>query len=259
MSKSEEILDYFNILKKLNRLGTSYLFIGEDTSLVLEVIKLINCQNSRRFCDTCWDCAQIGSVNHPDLFIIEPEGFSIKIESIRDGIKFLSLKSFKAKNKALIVKEAQYFKDASANAFLKVLEEPPKNSFIAICTSKLEGLIPTIISRCRKIFLPALNMKAGEPDLSLIDSFLKGQDPVFKDRKEFARFLLGLITVLRDYLVKKTSPQNNQLLKKGHCEIILRSYDFKKLNAILDNVLKVYGAHDTVNINLGLNLIKMGV
>jgi hypothetical protein len=255
MSEKQEILNYFNILKTNSFLGSSYLFVGEDFSLVSDIAKLINCKND--FCNSCWDCKQIERGTHPDLFIVEPQELTIKIEQIREAIRFLSLKSFKLKNKILVIKNAQALSQAAANAFLKNLEEPPKNSFIGVCTTKLEGILPTIISRCRKIFLPA-NEKAVELSMaSSVVSFLEGGKVEFSDRKKFASFLWTLIVLLRNNLVEQTGYQNNDLLKIKGCEIILKSYSIDRMHSILKDILMIYGAHDSININLALNLIRM--
>ncbi len=255
MPEKSEILNYFDILKKNSFLGSSYLFIGEDFSLVSDIAKLINCKND--FCNNCWDCRQIERGTHPDLFVVEPQELTIKIEQIREAIRFLSLKSFNLKNKVLIIKDAQSLSQAAANAFLKTLEEPPKNSFIAVCTTKLEGMLPTIISRCRKIFL-APSERAFEPSMagSVLD-FLEGKNVEFSDRKKFASFLWTLIVLLRNDLVGKTGYQNNDLLKIKGCEIILKPYTIDRMHSILKDILMIYGAHDTININLALNLIRM--
>jgi len=253
----EDILNYFKILEKRKILGTSYLFIGEDQGVVLDVAKLISCTQEQGFCDQCWDCKRIEEGNHPDLFTISPDGLSIKIDSIREGIGFFSLKGFRLKKKILIINDAQTLTPAAANAFLKTLEEPPKNSFIAISTSKLDGLLPTIISRCRKIFLP---FKEKEPDQSLESSvfnFLRGQDLRFTDRKKFSSFLWALITVFRDGLISKSGWINNQLPQSKEREIILGSYRTEEIDSILKDILKIYGAAKSINMNLALNLIRL--
>jgi len=255
MDQKQEVLNYFNILKKRCLLGSSYLFVGEDFSIVGDIIKLINCQNN--FCNSCWDCKQIERGTHPDLFIIEPERFSIKIEQIREAIRFLCLKSFKLKNKALIIKDAQYLGPAAANAFLKTLEEPPKNSFIAVCATKLEGMLPTIISRCRKIFLPPGDKEIDPAMVSSVVDFLEGQNLEFSDRKEFSSFLWTLIMLLHNTFLGQTGYQNNELPKNKGYEIILKPYGPDKMHSILKDILKIYGAAENINMNLALNLIRM--
>ncbi len=258
MDKRQEIINYFNILKKRDSLGTAYLFIGEDFSLANDIFKLINCHSDADFCGECWDCKAIDKVNHPDLFIVEPEGLSTKIDKIREGMRFLSLKSFRAKNKILVVKNAQSLSLGASNAFLKTLEEPVKNSFIAIYTTKIDGLLPTIISRCRKIFLP-FNSIIDEKSLSNenVYTFMKGVQVDFKDRKKFGLFLNDFINILIKYVVNKIKKQNNHLIEANGCEIILKRYNIGQIQDIIGCILKIYSAYNSINIKLGLNLIKM--
>ncbi len=253
----EDILNYFQILKKRDLLGTSYLFVGEDDKAIVDVAKLISCTERLDFCDSCWDCKRIEDGNHPDLFTISPDGFSIKIESIREGMRFFSLKSFRLRRKIMIINNAQALTPAAANAFLKTLEEPPKNSFIAISASKLDGLLPTIISRCRRIFLPSREEEVDESIKGSVFSFLKGQDLRFSDRKRFSSFLWTLIMVLRQSLISKTGLGNNQLPQALEGEIILAPYSLSQIDSILKDILKIYGAVKSVNMNLALNLIRL--
>ncbi|MDD5195612.1 MAG: hypothetical protein PHQ96_08085 [Candidatus Omnitrophica bacterium] len=259
----EKIINYFKLLKKDGLLGNSYLFIGDNISLVQDIIKLINCKETEGFCDTCWDCKAIGAFAHPDLFIIEPEPTTIKIERVRESQSFLSLKSYRAPKKTILVKNAQALGLEAANAFLKTLEEPPKHSFIAISASTQEGMLPTIISRCRKIFLPFCEHLDIKADPSAISAFLEGSRSVFSDRKDFASFLFTLALIFRDYLVSETAPANNKLLKPLDYEIILESlrsrkrYNIGQIQDILNGILEVYGVYTSINENLALNMIRM--
>ena len=253
----EDILNYFQILNKRELLGTSYLFVGEDIQAIVDVAKLISCTEKLGFCGSCWDCKRIEEGKHPDLFTISPDGFSIKIESIREGMRFFSLKSFRLRRKIMIINDAQALTPAAANAFLKTLEEPPKNSFIAISTSKLDGLLPTIISRCRRIFLPSREDEVDRSLMGSVFSFLRGQDLRFTDRKRFSLFLWTLIMVLRDGLISKTGWENNQLPQSREREIILGSYSLSQIDVILKDILKIYGVAKSINMNLALNLIRL--
>jgi DNA polymerase-3 subunit delta' len=50
-----------------------------------------------------------------------------------------------------LIDEADKLNDASANALLKVLEEPPKTSHLILITARPAMLLPTILSRCQMI------------------------------------------------------------------------------------------------------------
>lgn len=260
--EQDKILNYFSILKKHEIIGKSYLFVGDNFLLVKDIAKLVNCQEHKNsFCDSCWDCKKIEEGSHPDVFIVEPKTLSITIDSIRDCQQFLRLKSFRAKQKIVIIKEAETIAETAASAFLKTLEEPPKNSLIFICTSKLEGLLPTIISRCRKVFLPFAEEEIEKSSIKYIFDFLKGEKLEFKDRSNFKAFLWTLIVILRDHMVSAVTHEN-RLLKAKDCEIILpllqgrKAYTIEQQGDILKDILKVYSAYNTINENLALNLIR---
>ncbi|MDR2902369.1 MAG: hypothetical protein LBU87_04600 [Lactobacillales bacterium] len=83
----------------------------------------------------------------------------ITIDDIRDGIKFLSLKS--GKNfRILVVSLAEDMNLNAANALLKMLEEPYPNTLILLLTQNKGKLLPTISSRCRHIQIKPLPHKA---------------------------------------------------------------------------------------------------
>jgi len=257
MRTQEKILSYFQHSYQQGRLGTSYLFIGNPDNLLLDVIKLLSCTSNGFFCDVCWDCKRINQGTHPDVYFIQPEAFTIKIDAVRQGIRFLSLKSFCLPRKYLIIKEAHLLSPAAANAFLKTLEEPPRQSFIGICTTQIDDVLPTIISRCRKIFLPFQEHETESGvRVELID-FLKGKDVKFKDRQRFSLFLWALIICLRQTLLWQFDRKNNQLSKTEACEIILRHLGPNQIRALLEDVLRMYAAHKTVNMNLAVQLIRM--
>jgi DNA polymerase III delta subunit-like protein len=260
MQSNKSILNYFDIAIKNGILGSSYLFIGKDHSFVFDIARLIGCSKDDIFCGSCWDCRQISAGNHPDVFIIKPDGFTIKIDSVRQSIRFLSLKSYSLKRKIVIIEDAHAMGPAAANAFLKTLEEPSKNSFIAVCSGQVEDLLPTIISRCRKIFLAP---NTCENELFLQDDsikrFLKGESLKFKDRHNFSIFLWSFALLLHGYLRSEIDGQNNKLLDFSGCEIILNRYGPLKIQAILEQVLKIYGDHKTINMNLALNLIRVNL
>ncbi len=154
---------------------------------------------------------------------------------MRAAIGFLSLKSYHGPKKILLVKGANQMSQESANLFLKTLEEPPKNCFIGLCVPKLEGVLPTIISRFRKIYLPYEATPYSFSGLKQPGRFPAAS--AFKNRKDFALFLEGLIVSLHNQL--KNSLGSNQLIEA------------------IESLFEIYRAHNTVNINLALNVIQM--
>jgi hypothetical protein len=252
MGPEEKITSYFSILKQKKIIGPSYIFIGNNLAVIGRLLKIINCQETSQYCNQCWSCKRFDDFKHPDLLVVEPEGVSIKINQIRQAIRFLSRSSYLAPKKTLLVKDAQKLTEEAANLFLKTLEEPPDNSFIGLICSKLEDVLPTIISRCRKIYLPYLENKAikSEDD---IEATLRSGYFGSQKRKNFALFLEGLIILLHKRLKNKISYPGQS--GSG----FLPGLNFKETVTTLEQLFKIYQASGTVNINLAINLIKMGL
>lgn len=74
--------------------------------------------------------------------------FNINVKEIQSIQHKLSLKSFEEGPKVLIIYGAEYL-GAEGNRLLKLLEEPPDETFIILCTERIQGILPTILSRCQ--------------------------------------------------------------------------------------------------------------
>lgn len=100
---------------------------------------------------------KIVSGNHPDLHFYAPEGKSCmhSIGNLRALLEESSLAPFEAPCKVFIIEDAEKMLPTSSNALLKTLEEPPLQCYIILLSSEAESLLPTLLSRCRKLhFFP---------------------------------------------------------------------------------------------------------
>lgn len=91
--------------------------------------------------------------------IILPNATRIRINSIRELRKSLYFKSNDIGKKIVLIFDAHLLsvgQAESANALLKILEEPPPNTTLILVTDKKNQLIPTILSRCQHIDFPPL-------------------------------------------------------------------------------------------------------
>lgn len=85
----------------------------------------------------------------------------IGVEEIRNLEHTLHLAAPGGACKVGVITEADRMNDQAANAFLKTLEEPPKNTLLLLLTENPQRLLPTILSRC--VRLPLLG---GQPLLA---------------------------------------------------------------------------------------------
>jgi DNA polymerase-3 subunit delta' len=123
-----------------------------------------------RACGACPSCIWFAEGGHPDFRLISPEDADesedapkkkvtkksqISVAQIRQLIDYLSLSSHQVNSRRVIlISPAETLNLASANALLKMLEEPPANTLFLLVTSQPQRLLPTILSRCQAIDMP---------------------------------------------------------------------------------------------------------
>jgi DNA polymerase III subunit delta' len=203
-------------LKKRPHPGQGLLFAG-PSGIGKKLIALgwaqgLLCEKDPAPCGKCSSCLRVAKRQHPDLLVTGPgDGATIKVETIRDIQKFISLKSFEGRAKVVIIDEAQTMGAQGANALLKTLEEPPEGSYFILVTSNRASILPTIQSRCQKILFGSLSqdeLKKILPDtddwvLELaqgrIDAAQKISDESFKEIRSNALKVLKEIFVARTF------------------------------------------------------------
>ncbi|MDK2806613.1 MAG: polymerase subunit delta [Thermoanaerobacterium sp.] len=152
----KNILALFNKIVSSQKIANAYLFIGESgfgkEFMAKYFAMMINCKSGSKPCLSCPSCIQMISGNHPDIFFIEPDGISIKVETLRNVvINNAYVKPYNSYKKIFIIKEAEKMTEQAQNSILKTLEEPPEYGLFILTSSKMEGLLPTIVSRCEII------------------------------------------------------------------------------------------------------------
>lgn len=152
---NEKNKDLLKNIIDTNNIAHSYMFVGKESigKLIFakEFAKAILCENSERPCNVCKSCIEFDTYNNPDFSILEPEGTSIKIDSIREFIKKVYEKPVVSNRKVYIINDSNYMTKEAQNALLKTLEEPPEYVTIILITSNENMFLPTIKSRCTKI------------------------------------------------------------------------------------------------------------
>jgi len=108
--------------------------------------------------------ALVDARSHPDLFhlrrTLNPDTgrmrAEIAVDDVRDLGAFMHMTPAMGRWRVAIVDSADEMNRNSANAVLKVLEEPPPNAVLLIVSHAPGRLLPTIRSRCRRLMLQPL-------------------------------------------------------------------------------------------------------
>ncbi len=131
----------------------AYLFVGPTGAGKKTAARALACA---LFCDdgacgACSACRRVRSGSHPDLHLISPEGVTYVVSQVHEIIHDVHLKPVEAAHKVYVLESVDRFNDASANAFLKTLEEPPSDVVIVLLAGDFDDVLPTIASRCQVV------------------------------------------------------------------------------------------------------------
>jgi DNA polymerase III subunit delta' len=240
------------------RLPSSLLFAGKKGvgkwPVAHALAKTITCLNpSDGYCGECASCRQAEQFCHPDIYYLFPlpkdedkadklyypylqqkqqRPFSdgsddvtsfITIDNIRKFQSNLARHPSLSKYKVGIVYEAERMLPATMDSLLKTLEEPPRDSFLLVCTDQPRFLLATIRSRLQRVNFGALepefiasfllgNFEVNEKEAGLITRFAGGTlynieqlvEKAFFDARETAfDMLVNAVTLTApDFVVK---------------------------------------------------------
>lgn len=114
--------------------------------MALAIAQTLVCEKAELACGSCGACVRIAQKQSESLLLVEPDGVAIKIDQVRQILRFVSLQNV-TQARAVIIDGAEKLNATSANALLKTLEEPPPNTYFFLISNSLASILPTIRSR----------------------------------------------------------------------------------------------------------------
>ncbi|MCY1076798.1 DNA polymerase III subunit delta' [Archangium lansingense] len=157
----------------------AYLFAGpEGVGKELAAVGLaqaLTCpEKPNEGCGSCSSCTRLAKGSHPDVSWLMPDAQrverglagrsdiqgtpsrEIRVEQIRGLLERITLRGLESKRKVAIVVDAHMMNPQAQNAFLKTLEEPPADTTLILLASAPDKMLPTIRSRCSKVYFGPL-------------------------------------------------------------------------------------------------------
>ena len=219
---NQRVKDILRRMLKDGRVPGALLFAGEGgigkKLFALELAKALNCLTPKgtEACDRCSACVRISQSKFPeysddrenrekivwseysDVALARPFNRVLRVPLMREIEREANFRPFEGKARIFIIEEAHRLNEASSNALLKTLEEPPKTSHLILITSRPASLLPTIRSRCQVIRFSPLAPKEIEAHL------VKGKQVSQADARLLATVARGsigraLVTDLESY------------------------------------------------------------
>lgn len=209
-----------------NKLAQAFLFCGPravgKTTLARVLAKTVNCLNRKEGdyepCNNCNNC--LGITQGKNLDVVEIDAASnTGVDNVRDNIiSFSRLSPTNSKFKVFIIDEVHMLSISAFNALLKIIEEPPKHVIFVLCTTEIQKVPLTIISRCERFDFKRIsvadivkklsNIAAAEKitiDTEVLEAIARRSGGHLRD----AESLLGQVFALGD---KKISLEQAELV-----------------------------------------------
>ncbi|HEX8651320.1 MAG TPA: DNA polymerase III subunit delta' [Pyrinomonadaceae bacterium] len=174
LAGNQRVKDVLRRMLAARRVPGAMLFAGEEgvgkKLFALEVAKAFNCRSPKgaEACDACPSCLRTMQFvfpatddkeaikrvvwsGHADVGIVRPYGRFLLVAQMRDIEHEANFRPYEGAARVFIIEDADRLNEASSNALLKTLEEPPSTSYLILTTSRPATLLPTIRSRCQMI------------------------------------------------------------------------------------------------------------
>ena len=120
----------------------------------------ILCASPQAPCGQCPACKKVLAGLHPDVHVVGEEEKSISVDSIRALRDQLALRPFEADRHIALIPRADRMTAQAQNALLKTLEEPAGGNVFFLLTDQPGAMLPTIVSRCRRLRFSPVSVDA---------------------------------------------------------------------------------------------------
>jgi DNA polymerase-3 subunit delta' len=243
-------------------------------------------------CGVCPSCVKYNKLIHPDLHFVYPVALSkdirtstdviakfrevfldnpyvtlynwfeqldaenkqavIGVEESGEVLRKLSLTTYEAEYKIMVIWQAEKMNQAAANKLLKILEEPPdKTLFLMVCESE-DQLLRTIVSRTQLIKIPKIK------DAELANALVQKRGLSSADAEKTAHLADGSYAEALLLISENENAAQNLLSFQKLMRASLK-FDAKAVIAWIDEVSAAGRERQKNFINYALHIIRESV
>lgn len=188
----------------------TYLILGNNQEKIKESIKeLIGRLWEKDISDDPF------LINSPDIHILESKNIkSLGIQDVKDLQKKMIYTPYTEKVQIALIPQAEKLTTEAQNSFLKVLEDSSNTSAYILTTKNEKNLLPTVVSRCMKIYshqVKESREENGGADILTKDlaAAFNEIESVSKDNKKIEEFLNDLELHFQKILKEKIDKGEN--------------------------------------------------
>ena len=175
---------------------------------------------------------------------------NISKEESRNIIKSLTLKSFEAEYKVMIIWLPEYMNVSAANGILKILEEPAEKTLFLLVTCEYERLLTTILSRCQLFKVPAFSDQE-------LEQYLVGKKGVEAGKaKKIAALAEGSLQSAVEN-IDSTEDDAHVMFRDWMRQCWVK--DFTSLNSTNDSFNKLSKTAQKLFLQYALNMMRQAV
>lgn len=195
-----------------DRIAHAYLFCGTrgtgKTTTAKVFAKALNCLDLHEGepCNKCEMCKKIDeglAIDVTELDAASNNG----VDKIRDIIDDVKYPPQEGRYKVYIMDEVHMLSTGAVNAFLKTLEEPPKNVIFILATTDPQKLPITILSRCQRFDFKRIN---NNEIIGRLRKIVDDQNALADDKS------LGLIARVSDGAMRDALSILDQAISMGN-------------------------------------------
>lgn len=274
---SDSFFEKFALALKQQRLAHALLLVGAGHADLRQqadrMMSALLCKNQGAACTSCQSCQLIAKQEHPDLQYISPETPQgiISVDHIRALQQSIFLATQLGGCRGLIIQPAEKMNKAAANALLKILEEPPENTYFILLAEHTSTIPATILSRCQTWRLTSFEQSASTDEH--LDEIISGLCEMLAEKTsayelakkwsnlDFAKLMdrMYLVTArMVSFYFQGSLPKTPNEIKLATLTTTMDSQRLFAQFEVINRIIRAVRANIAVNPSLQLETLLMG-